>query len=83
MNIIKDLLTSPKDLLNSADMTNTTKAGRIVSALGGIAIIGMAMMDKKGSSLSKWIKIGSGAVLILKAVSGLRPGNKALEASHT
>ena len=81
MSIITDLLNSPKELLNSADMTNTSKAGRVVSALGGIAIIGMAMMDKKGSSLSKWIKIGSGAVLILKAVSGLRQANKSLEAS--
>ena len=82
MSIINDLLNKPKDLLNSADMT-TSNAGRIVSTLGGIAIIGMAMMDKKSSSLSKWIQIGSGAVLILKAVSGLRQANKALGVSNT
>ncbi|RYY21944.1 MAG: hypothetical protein EOO04_17060 [Chitinophagaceae bacterium] len=81
MSVIKDLLNSPKDLLGATDMT-TTNTGRIVSAISGVAIIGMAMMDKKGSSLSKWIKIGSGAVLILKAVSGLRPVNKALAVSH-
>ena len=81
MSIIKDLLISPKDLLNS-DLSNKSNTGRVVSALGGIAIIGMAMMDKKGSSLSKWIKIGSGAVLILQAVSGLRQANKALEVGH-
>ena len=78
MSVIKDLLNSPKDLLNPADFTNSSNTGRIVSAISGIAIISMAMMDKKSSSLSKWIKIGSGAVLILKAVSGLRPVNKAL-----
>ncbi|HTE23533.1 YgaP family membrane protein [Flavitalea sp.] len=82
MSVIKDLLNSPKDLLNSADTNNISDTGRIVSALSGIVIIGMAMMEKKGSSLSKWIKIGSGAVLILKAVSGLRPLNKALGISH-
>ena len=82
MSIINDLLNKPKDLLNSADMT-TSNAGRIVSTLGGIAIIGMAMMDKKSSSLSKWIQIGSGAVLILKAVSGLRQANKVLGVSNT
>jgi uncharacterized membrane protein len=81
MSVINDLLNSPKDLLNSVD-TTTSNTGRIISAISGVAIIGMAMMDKKGSSLSKWIKIGSGAVLILKAVSGLRPVNKALGASH-
>jgi uncharacterized membrane protein len=81
MSVINDLLDSPKDLLNSVD-TTTSNTGRIISAISGVAIIGMAMMDKKGSSLSKWIKIGSGAVLILKAVSGLRPVNKALGASH-
>jgi uncharacterized membrane protein len=81
MSVINDLLDSPKDLLNSVD-TTTSNTGRIISAISGVAIIGMAMMDKKGSSVSKWIKIGSGAVLILKAVSGLRPVNKALGASH-
>jgi hypothetical protein len=81
MSVINDLLNSPKELLNSVD-TTSSNTGRIVSAISGMAIIGMAMMDKKGSSLSKWIKIGSGAVLILKAVSGLRPVNKAIGVSH-
>ena len=82
MSVITDLLSSPKDLLHSADLAGSSNTGRIVSAISGVAIIGMAMMDKKGSSLSKWIKIGSGAVLILKAVSGLKQANKALSASH-
>jgi hypothetical protein len=81
MSVINDLLTSPKDLLTSANATSSN-TGRIVSAISGVAIIGLAMMDKKSSSLSKWIKIGSGAVLILRAVSGLRSANKSLGVSH-
>ena len=71
MSVVKDLLTSP-------DVVNTSNSGRLVSAISGIAIIGLALMDKKSSSLSKWIKIGSGAVLILRAAAGYQPVNRAL-----
>lgn len=76
MSVIKDLVTS-SELLNTS-----SNSGRLVSVLSGAAIIGMALMDKKGSSLSKWIKIGSGAVLILRAASGYRPISKAISASR-
>ena len=72
-----------KDLLGSSELLNTTSnSGRLVSAISGAAIIGMALMDKKGSTLSKWIKIGSGAVLILRAASGFRAGNRANKLIH-
>jgi uncharacterized membrane protein len=67
-----------KDYLGTHEFTNTTTTGRVVSAIGGLAMIGMALTEKKNSTLSKWIKIGSGAVLILRAASGFCPVNKAL-----
>jgi len=67
-----------KDLLNSPEVANTSNTGRLVSAISGVAIIGLALMDKKSSSLSKWIKIGSGAVLILRAAAGYQPVNRVL-----
>jgi hypothetical protein len=70
MNAIKDLLTTP-------ELTTSSTSGRVISVLSGLAIIGLAMMDKKQSTLSKWVKIGSGAVLILQAASGIRPGKNA------
>lgn len=71
MNVIKDFLTTPEYI-------NTTTTGRVVSALSGLAIIGIALSEKKASTLSKWIKIGSGSVLILRAISGFCPVNKAI-----
>jgi uncharacterized membrane protein len=71
MNVIKDLLTTP-------EYTNTSTTGRVVSALTGLAVIGIALSEKKTSTLGKWIKIGGGAVLVLRAISGFRPVDKAL-----
>jgi uncharacterized membrane protein len=70
-----------KDYLGTHEFTNTTTTGRIVSAISGLAIIGIALTDKKSSTLSKWVKIGSGAVLVLRAASGFCPVNKALGAN--
>ena len=67
-----------KDYLATQEYTNTSNSGRIVSALSGLAIIGVALIDKKQSNLSKWVKIGSGAVLVLRAASGFCPVNKVL-----
>jgi uncharacterized membrane protein len=71
MNAIKDLLTTP-------DYINTSNTDRILSALSGLAIIGVALSQKNTSTLSKWVKIGSGAVLILRAASGFCPVSKAV-----
>lgn len=70
MNAVKDLLTTPEYI-------NTSTTDRIISALSGLAIIGVAVTEKNNSTLSKWIKIGSGAVLILRAASGFCPVSKA------
>jgi hypothetical protein len=71
MNAVKNLLTTP-------DYINTSTTDRVISALSGLAIIGVAVREKNTTTLSKWVKIGSGAVLILRAVSGFCPVSKAL-----
>ncbi len=72
-----------KDLLLSSELTNSSHAGRIVSALSGIAIIGVALTEKKSSTISKWLKIGTGATLVLRAISGFRAENKLLGVNKT
>ena len=71
MNAIKDFLITPEYI-------NTTTTGRVLSAISGLAVIGIALSEKKTSTLAKWIKIGGGAVLVLRAVSGFCPVNKVL-----
>ncbi len=66
------------DLLANNQYVNTTKSGRIISAVSGVALIGLALKDKKSSGIAKWVKIGTGATLVLRAVSGFCPANKAL-----
>jgi uncharacterized membrane protein len=67
-----------KDLLANNEYINTSTSGRIVSALGGLAIITLALTRKNQSTLTKWVEIGSGAALILRAASGYCPVNKAM-----
>lgn len=76
MNVIKDFLITPEYI-------NTTTTGRLLSAISGLAVIGIALSEKKTSTLSKWVKIGGGAVLVLRAVSGFCPVNKALGVKKT
>ena len=66
------------DLLANNQYVNTTKGGRVVSAISGVALIALALKDKKSNTIAKWVKIGTGATLVLRAVSGFCPANKAL-----
>jgi hypothetical protein len=65
-----------KDHLSAHELSTGSTGGRVVAAISGVAIIGLALMDKKGSTLNKWVKIGSGAVLLLQAVAGYRKISK-------
>ncbi|RYY14426.1 MAG: DUF2892 domain-containing protein [Chitinophagaceae bacterium] len=71
MNAVMDLITNNQYI-------NTTKTGRVVSAIGGAALIVMALKDNKSHGIAKWVKIGTGATLVLRAISGFCPANKAL-----
>ncbi|RYG05231.1 MAG: DUF2892 domain-containing protein [Chitinophagaceae bacterium] len=65
--------------LESPDEINVTDSDRLISALGGVAVIGLALADSKSSGISKWLKIAGGAVLIYRAATGYCPVQKALD----